>query len=78
MILALLIPAGGIAVMLALGWGLVVAGRLPVGIPARRYLLTAVIGQTGGRLRVFRVPVVSEGPAGAGQPKRAARAGDRG
>jgi hypothetical protein len=163
-ILALLIPAGGIAVMLALGWGLVVAGlragdragdatvsavvdagqlavvavvrnprdvplvagfsarrrllpgwfgagmtvrvprqttrrkfragahetvgvvpaasraefRLPVGIPARRYLLTAVIGQTGGRLRVFRVPVVSEGPAGAGRPARAARAGDRG
>jgi hypothetical protein len=52
--------------------------RLPVGTPARRYLLTAVVGQTGGRLRVFRVPVVSEGPAGAGRPARAARAGDRG
>jgi hypothetical protein len=139
-ILALLTVAGGIAVLLALGWGLVVAGlragdqagdvplvagfsarrllpgwfgagmtvrvprrttrrkfragahetvgvvpaasrtefRLPVGTPARRYLLTAVVGQTGGRLRVFRVPVVSEGPAGAGRPARAARAGDRG
>ena len=52
--------------------------RLPVGIPARRYLLTAVVGQTGGRLRVFRIPVVSERPAGAGRPARAARAGDRG
>jgi hypothetical protein len=52
--------------------------RLPIGIPARRYQLTAVVGQTRGRPRVFRVPVVSEGPAGAGRPARAARAGDRG
>ena len=101
--------------MLALGWGLVMAGlragdqagdatvsavvdagqlavvawcaipaasraefRLPIGIPARRYQLTAVVGQTGGRPRVFRIPVVSERPAGAGRPARAARAGDRG
>jgi hypothetical protein len=52
--------------------------RLPVDTPARRYLLIAVVGQTGGRLRVFRVPVVSDGPVGAGRPARAARAGDRG
>ena len=52
--------------------------RLPVDTPARRYLLIAVVGQTGGRLRVLRVPVVSDGPAGAGRPARAARAGDRG
>ena len=51
--------------------------RVPVRAPARRYRLTAVIGQAGGRLRVFRVPVVSGGSAGAGRPARAARAGDR-
>jgi len=51
---------------------------LPVRAPARRYRLTAVIGQGGGRLRVFRVPVVSGGSAAAGRPARAARAGDRG
>src|SRR5690349_10216512 len=43
----------------------------------RRYRLTAVIGQAGGRLRVIGVPVVSGGPAGAGWPAPAARAGDR-
>ena len=87
MILALLIPAGGIAVMLALGWGLVVAG-LRAGDRAGDATVSAVmdtgqlavvaVGQTGGRLRVFRVPVISEGIAGAGRPARAARAGDRG
>jgi hypothetical protein len=68
MILALLMALGGIAVVLVLGWGLVVAGR---------YRLTAVVGQTGGRLRVVRVPVVSGGSAGAGRPARAERAADR-
>jgi hypothetical protein len=131
-ILALLTVAGGIAVMLALGWSLVVVGlragdragdatvtaaaiadagmtvrvprrtarrkflagahetvgvvpatsqaefRLPVTAPARRYRLTAVVGQAGGRLRVVRIPVVSGGSTGAGRPVRAARAGDRG
>ena len=43
----------------------------------RRYRLTAVVGQAGGRLRVIGVPVVSGGPAGAGRPAPAARAGDR-
>jgi len=52
--------------------------RLPVAAPARRYRLTAVLGQAGGRLRVVRIPVVSGGSAGAGRPARAARAGDRG
>jgi hypothetical protein len=52
--------------------------RLPAGVPARRYRLTAVVGQAGGRLRVFRIPVVSGGSAGAGRPARAARAADRG
>ncbi|HYY20098.1 MAG TPA: hypothetical protein VE864_14770 [Streptosporangiaceae bacterium] len=52
--------------------------RLPVAAPARRYRLTAVVGQAGGRLRVVRIPVVSGGSAGAGRPARAARAGDRG
>src|SRR5690348_16826736 len=33
--------------------------RLPVTAPARRYRLTAVVGQAGGRLRVVRIPVVS-------------------
>jgi hypothetical protein len=42
-----------------------------------RYRLTAVVGQAGGRLRVIGVPVVSGGPAGAGRPAPAARAGDR-
>ena len=51
---------------------------LPVRVSARRYRLIAVIGQAGGRLRVFRVPAVSGGSAGAGRPARAARAGDRG
>jgi len=51
---------------------------LPVAAPARRYRLTAVLGQAGGRLRVVRIPVVSGGSAGAGRPARAARAGDRG
>jgi hypothetical protein len=107
-ILASLIVAGGIAVVLALGWSLVAAGlragdragdatvtaaadvgvvpatsqaefRLPVAAPARRYRLTAVVGQAGGRLRVVRIPVVSGGwSAGAGRPARAARAGDPG
>ena len=118
MILALLTAAGGIAVMLTLGWGLVVAGLragdqagdatvsaavdagqpavvavvrnpgdvpLVAGFSARRRLLPGWFGAgmtvrvpRRGRLRVFRVPVVSEGPAGAGRPARAARAGDRG
>lgn len=43
----------------------------------RRCRLTAVVGQAGGRLRVIGVPVVSGGPAGAGRPAPAARAGDR-
>jgi hypothetical protein len=43
----------------------------------RRYRLTAVVGQAGGRLRVIGVPVVSGGQAGAGRPAPAARAGDR-
>jgi hypothetical protein len=43
----------------------------------RRYRLTAVVGQAGGRLRVIGVPVVSGGRAGAGRPAPAARAGDR-
>jgi len=43
----------------------------------RRYRLTAVVGQAGGRLRVIGVPVVSGGPAGAARPAPAARAGDR-
>jgi hypothetical protein len=43
----------------------------------RRYRLTAVVGQAGGRLRVIGVPVVSGGPAGAGRPAPAARAWDR-
>jgi len=30
---------------------------VPGGAAARRYLLTVVIGQAGGRLRVFRLPV---------------------
>jgi hypothetical protein len=30
---------------------------VPAGAAARRYLLTVVIGQSGGRLRVFRLPV---------------------
>jgi hypothetical protein len=30
---------------------------VPVPVLARRYLLTAVLGQGGGRLRVFRIPV---------------------
>jgi hypothetical protein len=51
--------------------------RLPAA-PVRRYRLTAVVGQAGGRLRVVRIPVVSAGSAGAGRPARAARAGDRG
>ena len=52
--------------------------RVPVAAPARRYRLTAVVGQAGGRLRVVRIPVVSGGSTGAGRPVRAARAGDRG
>ena len=28
---------------------------IPVLVPARRYLLTAVTGQAGGRLRVYRL-----------------------
>jgi len=43
----------------------------------RRYRLTAVVGQAGGRLRVIGVPVVSGGPAGAARPAPAARAVDR-
>jgi hypothetical protein len=43
----------------------------------RRYRLTAVVGQAGGRLRVISVPVVSGGPAQAGRPAPAARASDR-
>jgi hypothetical protein len=43
----------------------------------RRYRLTAVVGQAGGRLRVISVPVVSGGPAEAGRPAPAARASDR-
>jgi hypothetical protein len=51
---------------------------VPVPVPARagRYRLTAVIGQAGGRLRVFRVPV-SFGSAAAVPPARAARAADQ-
>ena len=114
MFLAWLIIAGGIAVVLVLGWSLAVsglragdqagdatvtaaadagqvaiaarlarrredgAGAETVAAPARRYRLTAVVGQAGGRLRVVRIPVVSGGSAGAGRPARAARAGDRG
>jgi hypothetical protein len=52
--------------------------RLPAGTPGRRYWLTAVIGQAGGRLRVFRVAAVSGGSAAAGRPERAAPAADRG
>jgi hypothetical protein len=40
----------------------------------RRYRLTAVVGQAGGRLRVISVPVVRQGPAEAGRPAPAARA----
>jgi hypothetical protein len=49
------VPAAGIA-------------ELPVPVPvrARRYLLTAVIGQSGGRLRVFRVPVTDRRRRGEG------------
>jgi hypothetical protein len=54
--------------------GLARTGRARTG---RRYRLTAVVGQAGGRLRVIGVPVVSGGPAGAGRPAPAARAGDR-
>jgi hypothetical protein len=52
--------------------------RLPADAPGRHYWLTAVIGQAGGRLRVFRVPAVSGGSAAAGWPERAAPAADRG
>jgi hypothetical protein len=31
--------------------------RVPVPVTARRYQLTAVVGQSGGRLRVFRLPL---------------------
>lgn len=54
--------------------GVIAAGSdakfaVPVARLARRYLLTAVIGQAGGRLRIFRVPVTSQyrpGPSGPG------------
>jgi hypothetical protein len=49
---------------------------VPVPARARRYRLTAVIGQASGRLRVFRVPVSPESAA-AGPPARAARAADQ-
>jgi hypothetical protein len=49
---------------------------VPVPTRAGRYRLTAVIGQAGGRLRVFRLPV-SSGSAPAGPRARAARAVDR-
>jgi hypothetical protein len=52
-------------------------GPRPVIIATVRYRVTAVAGQAGGRLRVIGVPVVSGGPAGAGRPAPAARAGDR-
>ena len=59
--------------------GLIRTGRAGTGRAGtgRRYRLTAVVGQAGGRLRVIGVPVVSGGPAGAGRPAPAARAGDR-
>ena len=53
------------------------SGWRPAPPGGRRYRLTAVIGQAGGRLRVIGVPVVSGGPAGAGRPAPAARAADR-
>jgi hypothetical protein len=64
MILALILVLGGIAVVVALGWGLVAAG-LRAG------------DQAGGRLRVFRMPAVSGGSAAAGRPERAAPAAGR-
>lgn len=74
------VPAGGqaefrmTAPALLTRTGLTRTGLTRIG---RRYRLTAVVGQAGGRLRVIGVPVVSGGPAGAGRPAPAARAGDR-
>ena len=51
--------------------------RVTARAAGRRYRLTAVVGQAGGRLRVIGVPVVSGGPAQAGRPAPAARAADR-
>jgi hypothetical protein len=64
------VPAGGQAQFRVAASGGGLAAR-------RRYRLTAVVGQAGGRLRVIGVPVVSRGPAGAGRPAPAARAWDR-
>jgi len=64
------VPAGGQAEFR-------MAAPAPLARTGRRYRLTAVVGQAGGRLRVIGVPVVSGGRAGAGRPAPAARAGDR-
>ena len=64
------VPAGGQA-----GFRLETRGAGPAA--GRRYRVTAMVGQAGGRLRVIGVPVVSGGQAGAGRPAPAARAGDR-
>jgi hypothetical protein len=79
------VPAGGqaefrmTAPALLTRTGLTRTGLTRTGLTriGRRYRLTAVVGQAGGRLRVIGVPVVSGGPAGAGRPAPAARAGDR-
>ena len=64
-------------VMLAAAAGGIAAAPALLTETGRRYRLTAVVGQAGGRLRVIGVPVVSGGQAGAGRPAPAARAGDR-
>jgi hypothetical protein len=53
--------------------GVVAAGTrarfaVPAGTTARRYLLTVVIGQSGGRLRVFRLPVTDNDREPGGMP----------
>lgn len=52
---------------------------VPVAARARRYTLTAAVGQSGGRLRVFRVAVAGRSRAGSGggafAPKRLDRTG---
>jgi hypothetical protein len=67
---------GSLAVVGVVGAGAEASFAVPVPSRAGRYRLTAVIGQAGGRLRVFRTPV-SPASAAAGPPARAARAVDR-
>jgi hypothetical protein len=45
-----------------------VPAGVPAGVSARRYLLTVVIGQSGGRLRVFRLPVTGNDREPGGMP----------